>query len=126
MSRCLKAIPSIAEDTSRFLVGSYTSNNSYLHTVTYDSEKNEMNIDEILNFGKYEEKDRIINEVTGIYTSINLEDVGNMPNDEMNYFVQVFNESNRKYELKFIKNIDNLDEIRYRRINSCDSDYLFE
>ncbi len=98
-----------------------------MHTITYDSEKNDLKINEVINFDQSEKDEKIINEISGIYSSINLEESGNIYHiQDMNYYVQVFNESDRKYQLKFINNLDKLDEITYHGINSCQSDNIFE
>jgi hypothetical protein len=127
LSRCLQAIPSNAENKSRFLVGSYTSKNEFLHTVTYDADKNDLNIKEVINFEKAEKDEKKINEVIGIYNPVNVEDAGGLNNyNDVNFFVQVFNESDRKYQLKFITNLDGEDGITYHSIKASDSDNIFE
>ncbi len=128
MSRCLKAIPSQEENKSRFLVGSYTSKQAFLHSINYDVEKNELNIKEVVNFEKAEKNDMIFNDVIGIYSPVHLEDMhGSNNNNEMSFFIQVFNETDRKYQLKMLKNIDGGEgEILYNDIKASHSNLIFE
>jgi hypothetical protein len=128
LSRCLKAIPSQEENKSRFLVGSYTSKQAFLHSINYDVEKNELNIKEVVNFEKAEKNDMIFNDVIGIYSPVHLEDMhGSNNNNEMSFFIQVFNETDRKYQLKMLKNIDGGEgEILYNDIKASHSNLIFE
>jgi len=128
LSRCLKAIPSQEENKSRFLVGSYTSKQAFLHSIDYDVDKNELNIKEVVDFEKAEKNEMIFNEVIGIYSPVHLEDiVGLNNNNGMSFFVQVFNQTDRKYQLKMLKNIDGGEgEIIYNDIKASHSNHIFE
>ncbi len=127
MSRCIKSIPSRAENVSKFLVGSYTTNNSYLHKVCYDAEKNDITTTQVINFEEMEKNGKIINEVNGIYNSISVEDsLNTSASKEYNIFVQVFNQTDDKHQLKMIKSLDADEEMTYMAIKASDIDHIFE
>lgn len=81
----------------------------------------------MIDFEEIEKNGKIINEVTGIYTSISAEDSLNTSSSKENkIFVQVFNQSDNKHQLKMIKNLDADEEMSYVSIKSSDSDHVFE
>ena len=80
-----------------------------------------------MNFEKVEKNEKIINEITGIYNTIIAEEsLSASASNDTNYFVQVFNQTDMKYQLKMIKNIDAEEDIGYVPINASDNDHIFE
>lgn len=118
MSRCIKAIPGEDESKSSFLVGVNTNTTACLYNVTYENETQQLASQELLNFNSDSEK--IINDVIGLYT----ENPEYSSQINPNFFSQVFNQSENKYQLKYIK----LSEEKYKieDVPACDSDSTFE
>ena len=74
-----------------------------------------------------EKNGKIINEVNGIYNSISVEDSLNTSASNEDYiFVQVFNQTDNKHQLKMIKSLDADEEMTYMSIKASDSDHIFE
>jgi hypothetical protein len=109
LSRCLKSIPGDDESKSLFLVGVDSGTNAYIIIATFDNETKKLTTNEVVNFEDIYKGEKIISEVLAIYTFSSSEELNE---DVKNIFVQVFNQTENKYQLKIFSHYEGKFELK--------------
>ena len=86
---------------------------AFIYQATYDSETKKINASELVSF----EGEKIINDVIGLYNNPDSQSANN-------FFSQIYNRTDNKYQLKGFKRIG--DTYEKGDIRGCDSDSIFE